>query len=183
MKVLSRNVFVGPNRWAHFPVIQVQVDLGVLEDWPSARLGEGFVGGLVAALPDLQQHGCSYGEPGGFLRRLREDEGTWLGHVLEHVALELQNIAGAKVSFGRTRSLGPRGHYVVAYQYEQEEVGLEALRTGLELLDSLLPEELRTPGVRREGWEWEIERTSFIRYAQRRALGPSTASLVRAAEA
>ena len=183
MQVLSRNVFVGPNRWAHFPVIQVALDLGPLEDWPSARLGEEFVGGLLRALPDLDQHGCSYGEPGGFLRRLREDEGTWMGHVLEHTALELQNVAGAKVSFGRTRGLGPRGHYVVAYQYEQEEVGLEALRLGLELLDSLLPESLRTGGRRSEGWDWETERTSFIRYAQRRALGPSTASLVRAAEA
>jgi cyanophycin synthetase len=183
MQVLARNVFVGPNRWAHFPIIQVQVDLGVLEDWPSARLGEGFIGGLVAALPDLDQHGCSYGEPGGFLRRLREDEGTWMGHVLEHTALELQNLAGAKVSFGRTRSLAPRGHYVVAYQYEQEEVGLEALRLGLELLDSLLPAELRAAGLRRADWDWETERTAFIRYAQRRALGPSTASLVKAAEA
>jgi cyanophycin synthetase len=183
MKVLARNVFVGPNRWAHFPVIQVHVDLGRLEEWPSARLGEPFVNGLLAALPDLQQHGCSYGEPGGFLRRLREEEGTWMGHVLEHVALELQNVAGAKVSFGRTRSQGATGHYVVAYQYEQEEVGLEALRLGLELLDSLLPPKLRADGLRRDGWDWETERTSFIRYAQRRALGPSTASLVRAAEA
>jgi cyanophycin synthetase len=72
---------------------------------------------------------------------------------------------------------------VVAYQYEQEEVGLEALRLSLELLDSLLPQPLRTDGRRREGWDWETERTAFIRYAQRRALGPSTASLVRAAEA
>ncbi|MCI1710143.1 MAG: hypothetical protein LKM39_07115 [Chiayiivirga sp.] len=63
---------------------------------------------LVAALPGLAEHGCSYREPGGFIRRMREGEGTWLGHVLEHVAIELQNVAGEDVTFGKTRSIDGR---------------------------------------------------------------------------
>ncbi len=87
MKIVKTNVFVGPNVWAGFPVIRHILDLGALEDWPSAKLGPEFIDALVAALPGLTEHGCSYREPGGFLRRLREDDGTWLGHVMEHCAL------------------------------------------------------------------------------------------------
>ena len=86
MRILERSVYVGPSQFAHFPVIRLLLDLGALEQWPTARLGGGFIDGLVAALPGLAEHGCSYREPGGFLRRMREGEGTWLGHVLEHVA-------------------------------------------------------------------------------------------------
>jgi hypothetical protein len=101
----NRNVYVGPSQYAHFPVIRLLLDLGALEQWPTAKLGDGFVDGLLAALPGLAEHGCSYREPGGFIRRMREDEGTWLGHVLEHVAIELQNVAGEDVTFGKTRSM------------------------------------------------------------------------------
>ena len=94
MKILATNVYVGPNLYAHFRVIRHQVDIGVLEDWPSVRLGPEFIDGLVEALPGLARHGCSYGEPGGFLRRMREDEGTWMAHIWEHAAIELQNMAG-----------------------------------------------------------------------------------------
>ncbi|MEO6690668.1 MAG: cyanophycin synthetase, partial [Dokdonella sp.] len=97
MRILDRSVFVGPSLYAHFPVIRLELDLGELEQWPTGRLGAAFVDGLVAALPGLEQHGCSYREPGGFIRRMREGEGTWLGHVLEHVAIELQNVAGEDV--------------------------------------------------------------------------------------
>ena len=94
MRILDRSVYVGPSLHAHFPVIKLDLDLGPLEAWPTGRLGAAFVDGLAAALPGLAEHGCSYRVPGGFLRRMREDDGTWLGHVLEHVAIELQNIAG-----------------------------------------------------------------------------------------
>jgi cyanophycin synthetase len=89
MRILDRSIYVGPSLYAHFPVIRLELDLGVLEDWPTAKLGPAFVDGLVAALPGLAGHGCSYREPGGFIRRMTEGEGTWLGHVLEHVAIEL----------------------------------------------------------------------------------------------
>jgi cyanophycin synthetase len=182
MRILDRAVYVGPSLYAHFPVIRLDVDLGELENWPSVRLGRGFIDGLIAALPGLHDHTCSYGKPGGFIRRLTEDKGTWMGHILEHVAIELQNVAGEVVTFGKTRSHGPVGHYYVIYQYEQEEVGLEAGRLGLALLHSLLPPALRPEGAVPAGFAFAAERDEFIRYAQRRHLGPSTMALVRAAE-
>ena len=184
MRILERNVYVGPSLYAHFPVIKVLLDLGPLEDWSTARLGAAYVDALVAALPGLQEHGCSYGAPGGFIRRMREDEGTWLGHVFEHVAIELQNIAGEDVTFGKTRSVDGRpGVYTVVYEYAQRDEGIEAGELAIQLLCALLPAALRPADAVPADWDWDKARDSFIRYAQRRALGPSTASLVKAAEA
>ncbi|MBL0177676.1 MAG: cyanophycin synthetase [Gemmatimonadetes bacterium] len=183
MKILDRAVYVGPSRYAHFPVIRLRLDLGALEAWPTSRLGPEFIEPLLAALPGLHEHGCSYGEPGGFIRRLTEDEGTWLGHVLEHVAIELQNVAGIKVTFGKTRGAGPEGVYDVVYEYEQRDEGLEAGELALRLLLALLPDACRPDGARPPDWDFARERDTYIRFAQRRALGPSTASLVHAAEA
>jgi cyanophycin synthetase len=183
VRILDRSVYVGPSLYAHFPVIRLELDLGELEAWPTARLGADFIAGLAAALPGLGEHGCSYGEPGGFFRRLREDEGTWLGHVLEHVAIELQNIAGESVTFGKTRSAGPPGVYTVVYEYVQRDEGIAAGELGLRLICSLLPGMIRPAGAVPDGWSWPEARDEFIRFAQRRALGPSTASLVKAAEA
>ena len=182
MRILDRAVYVGPSLYAHFPVIRLELDLGELEQWPSGKLGPAFTDALIAALPGLHEHGCSYGEPGGFIRRLTEGEGTWMGHILEHVAIELQNVAGESVTFGKTRSQGTAGHYHVIYQYEQEDVGLEAGMLGIILLHSLLPPALRPEGSVPAGFDFATERDEFIRFAQRRALGPSTMSLVRAAE-
>src|SRR5499425_298975 len=182
MRILDRSVYVGPSLYARFPVIRLELDLGALEGWPTARLGEDFIGALAAALPGLAEHGCSYREPGGFYRRMREGEGTWLGHVLEHVAIELQNIAGEAVTFGKTRSAGAPGVYTVVYEYAQRDEGIAAGELGLRLLTSLLPERLRPEGAVPEGWSWPEARDQFIRFAQRRAPGPSTASLVRSAE-
>jgi len=181
VKILEKQVYLGPSLYANFPVMRLLIDLEELEEWPSARLGAAFIEPLLEALPGLHEHGCSYGKPGGFVRRLREDEGTWMGHILEHVALELQNMAGGKVSFGRTRSSGEPGHYNVVYQYAQREVGREAGELAFRLLDSLLPEELRS-AEHPADFDLAEERDELIRFTQRRALGPSTASLVRAAE-
>ena len=183
MRILERNVYVGPSLYAHFPVIKLVMDLGPLEAWPTARLGAAYVDALVVTLPGLQEHGCSYGEPGGFIRRMREGEGTWLGHVFEHVAIELQNIAGEDVTFGKTRSVdGQPGIYTVVYEYAQRDEGIGAGELARQLLASLLPPALQAAGSVPEGWDWATARDEFIRYAQRRALGPSTASLVKAAE-
>jgi cyanophycin synthetase len=182
MHIVDKAVYVGPSLYAHFPVIRLDIDLGELEQWPSVKLGRGFTDGLIAALPGLQEHGCSYGEAGGFIRRLTEDEGTWMGHILEHVAIELQNVAGEPVTFGKTRSNEATGQYHVIYQYEQEDVGVEAGRLGLMLLHSLLPPTLRPDGAVPPDFDFAAERDEFIRYAQLRHLGPSTMSLVRAAE-
>ena len=183
MRILDRSVYVGPSLYAHFPVIRLELDLGDLEAWPTARLGPDFIDGLLSALPGLGEHGCSYGEPGGFVRRMREDDGTWLGHVLEHVAIELQNIAGESVTFGKTRGAGSPGVYTVVYEYAQRDEGIAAGELGLRLICSLLPHVIRPDGAVPEGWSWPEARDEFIRFAQRRALGPSTASLVKAAEA
>src|SRR5512139_1781938 len=183
MRILDRSVYVGPSLYAHFPVIRLELDLGDLEAWPTGRLGGEFVERLAHALPGLAEHGCSYGEPGGFFRRMREDEGTWLGHVLEHVAIELQNIAGENVTFGKTRGGGAPGVYTVIYEYAQRDEGIAAGELALRLICSLLPDVIRPDGAVPEGWSWPEARDEFIRFAQRRALGPSTASLVRAADA
>jgi cyanophycin synthetase len=182
MRILDRSVYVGPSLYARFPVIRLELDLGALEAWPTGRLGAGFIDALAAALPGLAEHGCSYREPGGFFRRMREGEGTWLGHVLEHVAIELQNIAGEEVTFGKTRGAGPPGVYTVVYEYAQRDEGIAAGELGLRLLCSLLPPQLRPADGVPADWSWPEARDQFIRFAQRRALGPSTASLVRAAE-
>jgi cyanophycin synthetase len=182
MRILDRSVYVGPSLYARFPVIRLELDLGALEAWPTGRLGSEFIDALSEALPGLAQHGCSYREPGGFFRRMREDEGTWLGHVLEHVAIELQNIAGEEVTFGKTRSAGAPGVYTVVYEYAQRDEGIAAGDLGLRLLCSLLPAAIRPEGSVPADWNWQEARDEFIRFAQRRALGPSTSSLVRAAE-
>ena len=183
MKIVSTNIYVGPNIYAHFPVIRHVLDLGVLEEWPTGRLGKDFVEPLLDNLPGLHEHGCSYKEPGGFVRRLRDDEGTWLGHVMEHVAIELQNIAGYPVTFGRTRSLDDQpGHYNMVFQYHDDAVGREASQLSLDLIHSLLPAEAKSEDAPGDDWEFAEERDRFIRYAQSRAFGPSTGSLVQAAE-
>src|SRR6202142_281753 len=182
MRIVDRSVYVGPSLYARFPVIRLELDLGALEAWPTGRLGSAFVHALGAALPGLSDHGCSYREPGGFFRRMREDDGTWLGHVLEHIAIELQNMAGEEVTFGKTRSAGAPGVYTVVYEFAQRDEGIASGELGLGLLCSLLPAPIRPADSVPADWNWSNARDEFIRFAQRRALGPSTAALVRAAE-
>ena len=184
MKIVSTNVFVGPNVWAGFPVIRHVVDLGVLEAWPSARIGDAWIDALVEALPGLAAHGCSYREAGGLIRRLREDEGTWLAHVAEHVALEIQGVAGSEVTFGRTRGTGVEGQYNLVYEYRQRDVGLDAGRLAIRLLMHLLPDHLKAQVDYEFDPEFDFpaELKSFVLSAQRKEFGPSTASLVKAAE-
>ena len=182
MKLLERRVYRGPNIYAHFPVIRLTLDLEQLEQWPSATI-DGFVDGLVEAIPSLQEHGCSYGEPGGFIRRLREDDGTWMGHIIEHVAIELQDLAGASVTFGKTRGTGQDGVYNIVYAYEEERVGIAAAELAIALIEHLVPSELcPVPICKSEDFDFNNELEELIGLAQRRQFGPSTASLVRAAE-
>ena len=183
MKIVSTNVYVGPNIFAHFRVIRHILDLGELEHWPTGRLGDAFIKPLLECLPGLHEHGCSYREAGGFVRRLTDDEGTWMGHVMEHVALELQNVAGSPVTYGRTRSIdGQPAHYNMVFEYKDEAVGRESSALAMKLLLSLLPDEIKVEDRPEADWDFAEERDRFIRYAQSRALGPSTASLVNAAE-
>ncbi|HVG09731.1 MAG TPA: cyanophycin synthetase [Thermoanaerobaculia bacterium] len=180
MKILDTRVYRGPNLYALRRVIRLKVDLGELEDYPTGKL-PGFVDRLLELMPTLQEHTCSYQQPGGFVRRMTEDEGTWMGHVLEHVAIELQCLAGTPVAYGKTRSKDlPAGQYWVVYSFDEEAVGLEAAQLGLRLIRHLLPPERAAHDP--SPFDFVAELEGLVRLAQRRAFGPSTASLVRAAE-
>ena len=168
MRILERTVFVGANVYAHYPVIRLRIDLGQLEEWPSRRLGERFIEPLLGALPGLATHGCSYSTPGGFVRRLREDEGTWMGHILEHVTLELQHLAGANVSFGKTRSTGRPGEYDLVYAYEDEAVGVRAAEVAERLLRTIIPEELHG-GAAEAAFDLPAELAELVTLAVRNA--------------
>jgi cyanophycin synthetase len=121
----------GPNIWTYRPVIEAWVDIGELEDYPSNTI-PGLSERLTAWLPGLIEHRCGIGERGGFLLRL--GEGTWAGHILEHIALELQNLAGMRTGFGKTRGVSARGVYKVAFRTRQEKVGRAALAAARDLL-------------------------------------------------
>src|SRR3546814_16516277 len=107
MRVLNRSVYVGPSLYAHFPVIRLELDLGVLEAWPTAKLGTAFVDTLIEALPGLAEHGCSYREPGGLIRRMREGKASRLGHVLEQ---RMEERRGGKECVGTGRYRGWTEH-------------------------------------------------------------------------
>jgi cyanophycin synthetase len=192
MRVLETGVYRGPHLYGSLPMVRIQVDLGALEQWPSNRL-PGFNGRLLALLPGLHRHGCSYHEPGGFVRRLQD--GTWMGHVAEHVAIELQAGIGIPVTRGKTRSVkGRMGVYNVMFAYEDEDVARLAGRVALELVDSLLPPGLRgvsgldrvhaDDGAPGEGGAFALDGAleRLRRLHRRRALGPTTRSLVQEAE-
>ena len=130
MEFRKIRVLGGPNIWANYPVLEAWVDLGPLENSPSDQL-PGFNERLMAWLPSLIEHRCNVGTRGGFFERLHR--GTWMAHILEHVALELQSLAGTPVGFGRTRETSEKGVYKVALEFEVEEVGRAALEAGREL--------------------------------------------------
>ncbi|MBK9715296.1 MAG: cyanophycin synthetase [Kouleothrix sp.] len=188
MRVLETRVYRGPSPYGYRPVIRLTIDLDELEQHPSGEL-PGFNERLVALIPTLQEHGCSYGEPGGFIRRLQEENpegtrGTWLGHVVEHVALEIQCLAGTPVTYGKTRSVpGQPGVYYVVYSFREEQVGVDAGELAITLVRSLLPPELPSalPPEQRERFEFARELDALIERAQEIALGPTTASLVEEA--
>ena len=121
----------GPNIWTYRPVLEVWVDIGILEDSPSNTL-PGFYERLTAWLPSLVEHRCGVGERGGFLQRLRE--GTWAGHILEHVTIELQNLAGMQSGFGKARETSVRGVYKVVVRSRQEQVTHAALHAARDLI-------------------------------------------------
>ncbi|HEY0511461.1 MAG TPA: cyanophycin synthetase [Thermoanaerobaculia bacterium] len=180
MKILETRVYRGPNLYARWPMIRLRLDLGELERFPTVEI-PGFADRLLELIPTLWQHGCSYGEDGGFARRMKEEEGTWLGHVLEHIAIELQCLAGTPVSFGKTRGEGlPKGQYHVVYSYVEEEVGLAAGDLAMRVIRHLLPPEREDHDP--SPFDFTLELEKLIHLAQRRAFGPSTAALVRAAE-
>jgi len=167
LRILETRVYRGPNVWSYSPAIHLLVDLGSLEDFPTNTL-PGFTDALLAALPGLLEHSCSRGHRGGLVERLTE--GTWLGHVAEHVALQLQQEAGADSRRGKTRSAGPRGHYHVVYGYADERVGLAAGRLAVRLVNSLVEPD--------PDFDFPAELERFLLQAERTAFGPSTQAIL-----
>ena len=170
LRILETRVLRGANYWAKEPVIRQVVDLGVLEEFPSNRI-PGFVDALVELLPTLEDHACSLGRRGGFITRLRD--GTWAGHVAEHIALEFQNLAGTDVRHGKTRGTGEHGRYNVIFEYREEQVGIEAGRKAVGLVNHLV-----APDDPAFEFDLMAELESLILMAERLAFGPSTQALI-----
>ncbi|MEZ5614073.1 MAG: cyanophycin synthetase [Rhodocyclaceae bacterium] len=159
----------GPNIWTYRPIIEAWVDIGELEEAPSNRI-PGFNERLSAWLPSLIEHRCSEGERGGFLHRLRE--GTWAAHILEHVTLELQNLAGQRTGFGKARQTSRRGVYRVVVRSRQEQVTRACLDAARDLVMAAINDmPFNVPSA--VGKLREL--------ADSLCLGPSTASIVDAA--
>ncbi|MDQ1602690.1 MAG: cyanophycin synthetase [Actinomycetota bacterium] len=167
LTILETRVYRGPNLWSYEPAVHLLVDLGSLEDHPSHTI-PGFVDGLLDALPGIARHSCSRGKRGGFVERLKE--GTWLGHVSEHVALQLQQEAGHDIRRGKTRGTGTRGQYNVVYGYVEERVGLSASRLAVRLVNHLVRAE--------PDFDFPAELEAFLLKAERTAFGPSTQAIL-----
>lgn len=171
VRILETRVYRGPNIWSYEPAIHLVVDLGVLEGYPSDSI-EGFTPALVELLPGLRRHTCSVGRAGGFIERLQD--GTWLGHVAEHVALELQTAAGHDLRRGKTRMVkGRTGVYNVIFGYVDETVGIAAGELAVRLVNHLVQAQ--------EGFDFAQELDAFLRKADRAAFGPSTAAIIEEA--
>ncbi|MGB8148861.1 MAG: cyanophycin synthetase, partial [Azonexus sp.] len=160
----------GPNIWTYRPVLEAWVDIGELEDFPSNKI-PGFYERLTALLPSLIEHRCSYGERGGFLRRV--EEGTWAAHILEHVTLELQNLAGLPGGFGKARETSEIGVYKVAVRAWHEEVTRAALYHGRDLIMAAIEDRPFDVAA-------IVEELGDM--VDSKCLGPSTASIVDAAD-
>lgn len=171
MKILKIQALRGPNIWSvrRKKLIQMRLDLEELEEKPTHKI-EGFRERLEALLPSLIEHRCSEGVRGGFFMRV--DEGTWMGHVIEHIALEIQTLAGMDTGFGRTRSTKEHGVYNVVFSYIEENVGVYAAEASVRIAEALV-----------EGKEYDldedIQRMKEIR--ERVRLGPSTGSIAEEA--
>ncbi|MCU0295947.1 MAG: cyanophycin synthetase [Candidatus Nanopelagicales bacterium] len=167
LEILRTRVYRGPNVWSYDQCVHLLVDLGELEQWPSDRI-PGFVDRLIHVLPGVGDHSCSRGKRGGFLERLQE--GTWLGHVAEHVALQLQAEAGHEIRRGKTRSAEKPGQYNVIYGYLDERVGVEAGTLAVRLVNHLVQPD--------PDFDFETALEKFLLDAERYAFGPSTQALV-----
>lgn len=169
MKIQQILTLAGPNIWSRHPVLEAWVDLEELKDSPSSSI-PGFTDRLMGWLPSLIEHRCSVGERGGFLQRLRD--GTWPGHIMEHVCLELQSLAGTPVGFGKARETSVEGVYKVAVRYVDERLGKAALHTARDLVVAAA-----------EGRPFDVagEIKKLAEIKDRYCLGPSAQAILDAA--
>ena len=168
MKILGIQVLKGPNIWSirRQKLIQMRLDLEELEQRPT-NLIEGFGPRLQELIPSMMSHRCSIGEEGGFFQRVKE--GTWMGHVIEHIALEIQTLAGMDTGFGRTRQTKTEGIYNVVFSYLEEKVGVYAAEASVRIANALINNEAYN-------LEEDIQQMRVLREKER--LGPSTGSIV-----
>ncbi len=173
MRIREINAMRGPNYWSvrRHKLIVMVLDLEEMEELPSNKI-PGFRDRLQKMFPGMYEHRCSIGAPGGFFQRV--DEGTWMGHIIEHIALEIQSLAGMEVGFGRTRSYGEKGVYNVVFAYHEEEVGKYAAKESVKICQCII-----------DGTSYDldaaIQEMREIREDYR--LGPSTGSIIEEAEA
>jgi cyanophycin synthetase len=167
IEIRQMRVLRGPNYHSYEPCIHMVVDIGALEESPTDTL-PGFTEQLIELVPGLHDHQCSRGRDGGFVERL--NEGTWVGHVAEHVALELQRTAGHEITRGKTRSTGETGVYNVIYGYLDETVAQLAGRLAVRLVNHLV--------IPEPDFAFQAEHENFLRTSQRVAFGPSTQAIL-----
>ena len=172
MRIKEITVMRGPNYWSieRHKLIVMVLDLEEMENYPSNEL-EGFNQRLKNLLPDLAEHYCSEGKPGGFYSRL--ERGTWMGHIIEHIALEIQILAGIDVSFGRTRGYGEKGVYHVVFSYVEENAGRYAAKAAVKICEALI-----------SGKDYDLEKDiqELRELKEDGRLGPSTESIIKEAE-
>lgn len=163
----------GPSYWSirRHQLIVMTLDLEELEDSPTNKI-DGFYDRLTAMFPSMYSHRCSEGRPGGFFFRV--EEGTWMGHVIEHIALEIQTLAGMDTGFGRTRGYGEEGVYHVVFSYVEEKVGRYAAKAAVRIAEAL---------VSAEEYDLEEDIQEMREIRERERLGPSTGSIVAEAKA
>ncbi|MFN4199531.1 MAG: cyanophycin synthetase family protein, partial [Flavobacterium sp.] len=171
MKILKIQALRGPNIWSvqRKKLIQMRLDLEEMEQFPTNKI-DGFRERIEAMFPTMIEHRCSEGVRGGFFMRI--DRGTWMGHVIEHIALEIQTLAGMETGFGRTRETKTPGVYNVVFSYVEENVGLFAAESSVRIAEALIA------GTDYD-LEADIQKMREIR--ERVRLGPSTGSIVEEA--
>ncbi|MDE2413814.1 MAG: cyanophycin synthetase [Comamonadaceae bacterium] len=169
IQLLRTTYLRGPSVWTYRPILEVWLDLGELEDYPSNKL-PGFNERLTAWLPDLVEHTCGVGERGGFIQRL--EGGTWMGHVLEHVVIELLNLSGMPAEFGQTREISRRGVYRMVFRCPEEAVARVALEQGHRLLMAAIND---------QPFDLKAAIHAIKTSINDRYLGPSTGCIVDAA--
>jgi cyanophycin synthetase len=171
MKILETKVMKGPNYWSNYRhnLVVLKLDIGDLEAYPTNLL-PGFPERLKSLLPSLQSHRCSKDFEGGFFERLHE--GTWIGHVIEHIALELQCLAGMECGFGRTRTAHRDGVYYVVITYEIESAGLYAAKAAINIAESL---------IKGESYDVNEDIRHLREIKAREGFGPSTQSIIEEA--
>ena len=171
MRIREIRAMRGPNYWSirRHKLIVMTLDLEEYEQMPTNKI-DGFYERLKDMFPGMYEHRCSVGSPGGFFQRVQE--GTWMGHVIEHIALEIQSLAGMEVGFGRTRGFGEEGVYSVVFSYTEEKAGRYAAKASVRIAEAL---------SNNTDYDLEEDLQEMREIRERERLGPSTGSIIEEA--